>query len=146
MKISDSRIALTAPVRGRMTPLIRQSVVNRSDRDLWEGLTESPHTLDRLVPCRGREADRVCIDNSSSLPVHRAGESRYQEIARGKPMAIVDGSAQAAAIRPVCFDAVYYGDLIPTSDEHHRIIGCAQKEHVIKARYFIAHQIAYTSK
>ena len=112
----------------RITPFLRSSMLKSNHVEKWKALTRPLETLEEFGPCRDKSDAKVCLDYAAQVPNLRSGKQLHQQAVWGQHMTLDDCCTQELVISELCFTAVDYGDLIPTSEELQKILGFAQKE------------------
>ena len=126
-EIENFRSALHVPVTGSLSAFVRDSMSKLSDFGIWPSFVEAFGMLEEFEPSRDREDARIYIDSLGNLPAQLDGKRYSHNVVLGKHMILGDCATQELIIPPLSLTVVDYGDLIPTSDELHRILGRAQK-------------------
>lgn len=85
-----------------------------SHHGMWTRLADALVILGEFGSTRDKAASKDCIVQLGSLPIQSIGELRDPVISWRKPVDLEDFPTQEVSIRPFCFVAVYYGDMIAT--------------------------------
>ena len=112
----------------RITPFLRSSMMKSNDVEKWTALTQSLETLEEFGSYRDKSDAKMCLDYASQVPNLRSGKQLNHQVVWGQHMTLDDCCTQEVCISELCFTAVDYGDMIPTSEELQQILGFTQRE------------------